>query len=446
MNTNADMDRRIFLKKSAAGISGVLGAGVLGLSRDPTAPEKTGQTTPKIKEHRTLGRTGFKVSDVGFGAADLQEPALLEAAFAAGVNYVDVAEHYVNGNAERAVGQVLKKGTFDRRSLFITTKLNISRGEQTKETIKARALKCLERLQTEYIDCLQIHMVTRLEEVRHEGFHAAFGELKAEGKARFLGLSCHGSQYGGVPVSMEEILLAAAEDGRFDVALFVYNFLQEEEGNRILEACAAKNMGTTLMKANPVIEYRDLQASFDEMKASGRDIPERALKMLDLYKSRAEESEAFKKKYRLVSFEDVRAAAIRFGLSDPRVHSTCPSVTNFEDLEAYVSLSGTKLPPAEAGMLADYKNVHGRFYCRHACGLCQALCPRQVPINTILRYNHYFVAQRREHRAMVKYARLDAAKAGNCLQCDGRCEQACPYGVPVQGLLIGAHARLSMNV
>jgi predicted aldo/keto reductase-like oxidoreductase len=445
ISSKTEIDRRVFLKKSAAGISGILGAGVLGRPSGPSARESSGQTVPKVKEYRTLGRTGFKVSDIGFGAADLQEPALLEAAFAAGVNYVDVAEHYVNGNAERAVGQVLKKGTFDRKALFITTKLNISRGEQTKETIKARALKCLERLQTDYVDCLQIHMVTRLEELKHEGFHAAFGELKSEGRFRFLGLSCHGAQYGGVPVSMEEILLAAAADGRFDVTLFVYNFLQEQEGNRILEACAAKDMGTTLMKANPVIEYRDLLASFDELKASGRDVPERALKMLELYESRAVESEAFKKKYRLVSFEDVRAAAIRFGLSNPRVHSTCPSVTSFEDLEAYVSLSGSKLPPAEAAMLADYKNVYGRFYCRHACGLCQARCPQRVPISTILRYNHYFVAQRRERRAIMKYAGMAAAKADRCLQCDGVCETACPYKVPVQGLLIGAHARLTLR-
>ncbi len=435
------IDRRQFLKKSAAG---VVGAGVFGPSRGLLRQEKEAQPPFKIKGYRILGRTGFKVSDIGFGAADLQEPELLEAAVDAGVNYVDTAEHYNRGNSEKAVGEALKKGRINRKELFITTKLNISRGVQTKETIKERALKSLERLQTEYVDCLQIHMVPEVKQLSHEGFHAAYQELKAEGKVRFLGISCHGAQYGEVPVSMDEIMLAAAEDGRFDVVLFVYNFLQEEQGNRILKACKAKNMGTTLMKANPVIEYRDLAAMFDQAKQAGKEIPPQALKMLDLYKSRVDESEAFKKKYNLNSFEEIRAAAIRFGLSHPDVHSTCPSITNFSDLEAYVALSGTTLNPAEAGMLADYRDLYGKFYCRHACGLCESHCPYHVPVNTIMRYNHYFVSQHREKRAMVKYAQMQAAKADKCEGCAGHCEAACPFKVPVQGLVLGAHYRLTL--
>lgn len=440
MSMRDPIARRQFLKTGAAG---VLGAGLAG----PAAAAAAAQAAPKsakIKEYRVLGRTGFKVSDIGFGGADLQEPDLFQAAVDAGINYFDVAEHYGRGAAERAIGAALKRGLVDRKSIFLTTKLNISRGEQTKETIKGRALQCLERLQTDYVDCLQIHMVPTVEQLGHEGYHAAIQELKAEGKVRFSGLSCHGSQYGEVPVSMDDILLAAAEDGRFDVALFVYNFLQEEQGKRILQACKAKGMGTTLMKANPVIEYRDLSAMAEESKQKGQALPPQAAKMLDLYKSRAEASEGFKKKYGLTSFEDVRAAAIRFGLSHPDVHSTCPSITNYSDLEAYVVLSGTKLESAEARMLADYREVQGRFYCRHACGVCESRCPHGVPVGTIMRYNHYFVAQHRERRAMVKYAEMAAVKADRCSGCDGPCESACPHGVPVQGLLIGAHRRLAL--
>jgi predicted aldo/keto reductase-like oxidoreductase len=441
MSERTSIGRRQFLKTGAAG---VLGAGLFGPARGPLEQETSAQAVPRIKDYRVLGRTGFKVSDVGFGGADLQEPALLQAAIDAGINYVDVAEHYSRGNAERAVGDLLKQGTFDRKSIFITTKLNISRGEQTREIIKDRALKCLERLRTDFIDCLQIHMVPAVDQLKHEGFHAAFRELRAEGKVRFAGISCHGAQYGDVPVSMEDILLAAAEDGRFDVVLFVYNFLQEEQGNRILKACKAKGIGTTLMKANPVIEYRDIAAMVEESKKAGKDIPPQVAKMLDLYKSRVDASEDFKAKYHLKSFEEIRGAAIRFGLSHPDVHSTCPSITNYSDLEAYVALSGTRLEPAEARMLADYRELQGRFYCRHACGLCESSCPHGVPVNTIMRYNHYFVSQHRERRAMQKYAVMEAAKADVCGICAGPCEAACPYGVPVQGLLVGAHHRLTL--
>ena len=66
----------------------------------------------------------------------------------------------------------------------------------TKESIKDRTRQCLERLSTDYVDCLQIHLVPTVEQIRQEAFHAAFHELKAEGRVRFLGLSGHGNQYG----------------------------------------------------------------------------------------------------------------------------------------------------------------------------------------------------------------------------------------------------------
>jgi predicted aldo/keto reductase-like oxidoreductase len=95
-------------------------------------------------------------------------------------------------------------------------------------------------------------------------------------------------------------------------------------------------------------------------------------------------------------------------------------------------------------MLDEYRNSFGSFYCRHACGVCESSCPHNVPINTIMRYNHYFVAQRREKRALEKYARMEAAKADRCARCTGQCQSACPYGVPIQGLLIAAHQTLTL--
>lgn len=241
---------------------------------------------------------------------------------------------------------------------------------------------------------------------------------------------------------MEKILVAAAEDGRFDVALFVYNFLQKEQGYRILEACKSKQMGTTLMKVNPIIEYTDLKAMIEERFKDPEEVPEQAKKMLELYKSRMDQSEVFKKKYNLKTFEEMMSAAIRFGLSHPDVHTSCPSISSFKDLENYIPLSGSKLDEVEAGMLDEYREALSSFYCRHACGVCESHCPHNVPINTIMRYNHYFTSQHREKRALEKYLRMEAPHADICSQCEGFCQGACPYGVPIQGLLIAAHQTL----
>jgi aryl-alcohol dehydrogenase-like predicted oxidoreductase len=211
-----------------------------------------------IREYRTLGRTGFQVSDISFGTGNLDNANVLALALDMGMNYIDTAEHYVNGRAERTIGEVVPSR--DRSSLFITTKLNLShpsvaRGRDSKEQIKDRFRRCLENMRTDYADCLMIHLTPSVAMVTHEEFHAAFEELKAEGRVRFLGLSNHGMQhavYGGIEESMQDVIGAAAADGRFDVALFVYNFLQKEQGERIIEACRIKDMGVTLMKTDPV--------------------------------------------------------------------------------------------------------------------------------------------------------------------------------------------------
>ena len=183
------ISRRHFLGGAAAAVAGVgLGtpAKLIAGSSEAEAPKG------KIKEYRTLGRTGFKASDIGLGAGYVTDPALLEAILDSGINYIDAAESYENGQVERALGKVLQNR--DRKSLFITSKMVLEK-KDTKETVKKRTLKCLERIQSDYVDCMMIHMGATVEQIKNEGFHAAIQELKTEGKVRFCGLSNHGGQW-----------------------------------------------------------------------------------------------------------------------------------------------------------------------------------------------------------------------------------------------------------
>jgi predicted aldo/keto reductase-like oxidoreductase len=437
------LSRRGFIQSSlsvAAGL-GIAGKNQLFGENDHEAPAEKS----KIKEYRILGRTGFRASDIGFGAGNLTDPALLAAALDEGVNYIDTAEHYAQGNSERTIGQAIKDR--DRKKLFITGKLNFGMGKSTKEGLKQRAQKCLERLQTDYLDCLMIHMTPTLDQIKHEGYHEAIKELKAEGKVKFTGLSNHGIEHrfaGFIKDPMDQTILAAADDGRFDVVLFTYNFIQREQGEKILKACREKNMGTTLMKTDPVRSYNDIENMYARMREKGR-VTEAAEKIINAYRARAEKGKEFAKKYGLSGDKQVRGAAIKFCLSNPDVHSVCPTINTYEDLEFYLSLSGGRLEPVEEGMLADYKSLSGSLYCRHACGECEAYCPHDVPVNTIMRYQHYFMSQGREKHAMEKYAALPRKNAQVCSDCKGHCEAACPYGVKVQGLLMAAHQTLSLN-
>jgi len=438
MSHKNGMGRRNFLKNSALGVvgAGVAASGtlVLGEETKAKAPEPK---LAKIMEYRTLGRTGFKACDISTGGP--ANEGLLNALLDAGVNYIDTAESYSRGKCETITGNVIKDR--DRKSLFITTKLVIKK-EDTKETVLKRANKCLERLQTTYIDCLMMHSMATVEGIKHAGFHEAVKQLKAEGKLKHAGISNHGSQWEDNGDPMDKVLLAAVEDGRFDVMLLVYNFVQQEAAERVIEACKKKNIGVTLMKTNPVGAYYGMKERMENMKKEGKKIPAFYTSVMPKLKVVVDQAEGYIKKYDLKNPAEIRDAAIKFVLQNQGVHTVCVSFRNFDDLDTYIKLSGMGLSGKEKKKLAAFKEGCSSLYCRHACGICESKCPQNVPVNTIMRYNHYFEAQGREKHALEKYAALPTAKADMCFACEGHCQDACPYGVPVQGLLTLAHDRL----
>jgi len=260
---------------------------------------------------------------------------------------------------------------------------------------------------------------------------------------RYRGLSNHGPQWGDVPETMEQVTLAAVEDGRFDVMLFVYNFLQHEQGKRILKACREKGVGATLMKTNPVLNYFEMKENFDRAEEAGQNTRSME-RILPRLKERYDAAQDFIRENDLRNFNQIREAAVRFVLGNTDVNSACLTIKNFDDLEFYVGLSGSKLTPAAQKALDLYAAGMGELYCRHACGECETECPSRIPVNTIMRYNHYFRAQGREKSAMLKYAALPGNRAGSCGSCAGYCEKACPFNVPIQAQLCLAHRTLTL--
>ncbi len=248
------------------------------------------------------------------------------------------------------------------------------------------------------------------------------------------------------PMGQEQVLLTAVKDGRFSVMLLVYNFIQKEEAEKVLAACQKNNIGVTLMKTNPVGNYLSRK---DEMEARLKQEtdPERKKRVqdyLDKAKTSADKGEWFIKKYKLQNPTEIRIASTRFGQSNRAVTCVLARTRTFEDIDQFLEASGTTLSAQEAKKLSAFTAGPGELYCRHACGICELSCPHGVPVNTIMRYNHYFEAHGMEKEAMQKYANLDTAKANLCDTCTGICQEHCPYGVPIHGLINLAHEHLTL--
>jgi len=415
----------------------------------PVEASQAGQ----IQSYRTLGRTGFRVSDISLGASFLREPNLVRYAFDKGMNYIDTAESYANGSSERAIRDALPH--LPRGEIFISTKA-ILRPREDQEAVVTRARRSLERLNTEYIDAYLMSSVDTPEGLNHRGYHAAMDQLKAEGRVRFTGVTYHGPEATD-QTGMADVLCAAAEDGRFDVLLLVYNFLSHSEGDRIIAAAKANNVGTTAMKTAPgklraePFDPDNLTEVFQQyLNAMLRAGSSRAgaLRELRAYSDAqnqfVERTQSFAQRYGIENEEALQLASIQWVLQNPDMHTACISAWNFGFIDKIVALSGTRLTPPAEGLLEQSRLALDSQYCRHGCMECMGSCPHRVPVSKIMRFAYYFEGQRQERHAMSEYALLDGGGASPCKDCAGLCAGACPHGVVIQANMLRAHSLLTL--
>ncbi len=380
------------------------------------------------------------MSNIGFGRPT--NPAILKAGINAGINYFDTAPNY--GASERDIGSIIHE--FDRKKLFITTKIHAD-SLGTKEQILSSAKKSLENLKVDYIDCFQLQGATSCEMVNHKGFHKAFAQLKQEGRVRFCGIACHGSYFPGNPEdTMENILLSAIDDGRFDLLLVVYNYLSYKQGEKVLKAAKEKNIATTVMKSNPVKMYNMFKGFEEQAIANNEEFPEKWKSTYEEFKNHFKDAQTYLETNGLISNdEDLSDVATKFVLDNQDVNTVLVDFQNFNQLESHIKYANEPLRPSTLSHLTELRKAITNVTCRIGCNVCESYCPYNVPINTILRYNYYFTAKLEEKSAMQKYKKLPGGKPDACFDCEGFCEKACPYDVLTRPLLAMAHKNLSLD-
>jgi len=214
------MKRRSFLKAAGTVAGGcALGACVNGRAGQAVAPREVEKVAGMPR--RVLGRTGAKISIVGFPGLCLvhydQERGTkgLHDAFERGVNYFDVAPAYGKGEAEIKMGIGLQG--IDRSKIFLSCKTRMRDKAGAREELE----RSLTRLKTDYFDLYQLHHIRSEDQVEQalgpDGAIETLLKAKEEGKVRNLGFSAH----------TRKGALAALRGFDFDTVMLPINFVED---------------------------------------------------------------------------------------------------------------------------------------------------------------------------------------------------------------------------
>jgi uncharacterized protein len=185
------------------------------------SPAKALPSGPELR-YRILGKTGLKVTTVGFGCMVTSDGSVVERAADLGITYFDTARSYQSGNNERMVGAALKK---KRKDLVLSTKTE----GRDKEDALAQLDTSLKELGTDFVDIWYLHAKTRPADVSDDLIEAQQIAKKA-GKIRFAGVSTHSGQ--------KELIPFLAKNPNIDVILTQYNFSMEPFMNEVIDEAA----------------------------------------------------------------------------------------------------------------------------------------------------------------------------------------------------------------
>lgn len=325
---------------------------------------------------RTLGRTNFQVSCVGFGGIPVQRVTkevaveILTEALKQGINFIDTARGYneseaILGQALEIVGRdnfYLATKSFNRTYDGITNDLNIS----------------LSLLKTDRIDLFQFHMVRNLEDynklMAQGGPYDAIKKAQEEGLVKDIGITSHSV----------DVLNEAIKTDYFTTIQFPYNAV-ERQAEDLFKKAYENNIGVIVMKP-----------------LAGGAI------------SKGE-------------------AAIRFVLENKNVSVVIPGMDSVEQVieNTRPGHDGVGLTDDQRSLLEKEASQLGSEFCRR-CGYC-APCEVGIDIPTQFVLDSYFTRYNLQEWATSRYT-SQAVKASDCIEC-GLCEPRCPYNLPIREML-----------
>ncbi len=326
-------------------------------------------------QKRTLGKTGWEISAIGFGAIKLPLVSkkgcevLLNKAIDGGINFVDTADCY--GDSEEKIGRAIRE--FSRERLVIASK-SMARDSKTFLQHLETGLK---RLGTDYLDIYHMHALSSDEDLEKVlgpgGAMEGLDRAIRDGKVRFKAFSSHNLT----------VAKKVARSGEFQIIQYPLNFIDNDAQDELVPLVEKLNMGFIAMKPLGGGLLDDADICFRYLMQFGSVVPDPGIQ----------------KTSEMKQIVDI--------INDPR------------------PLSGE-----EEARIEEIRREMGKSWC-HRCDYCRP-CPQGIPISMVLIAKS--IVRRMPYSSACDFLEKAMEKVGECTECRS-CAQKCPYGLDIPELL-----------
>jgi aryl-alcohol dehydrogenase-like predicted oxidoreductase len=297
-------------------------------------------------KYRTLGKTGFSVSDIGYGAwgiggalwqggNDDESLRALHRAIDLGVNFIDTALAYGNGHSEKLVGRVAREA---KKRIYIATKVPpLNQEWPAKPGIGIEKvfpyeyiIRCTEdslrHLQVDSIDLQQLH-VWNPDWFHDDDWRRAFEELKTSGKVRAVGVSINDHQ----PDSALELV----QSGLIDTVQVIYNVFDQGPEKNLFPLTQKMNVGVL---ARVPFDEGSLTGSITEASTFAPGDFRAEYFRGDRKRQVVEHISALERDLGITR-DALAEVALRFTISSPAVTSTIPGMRTVRNVERNAAVS-----------------------------------------------------------------------------------------------------------
>ncbi len=405
---NRDKITRRDLFKTAA--IATVGAGLIATAspKQILAAIQLAQSKPMVPTTE-LGTTGKQIPILLLGCSQKFDPVydkLLHRCYKMGINYLDTAQAYANGQSHSTIGPFVEQIN-NRESLWITSKVMLFGKRATPEAYLANFEKMMPELKTDYLDMFFMHNVNSLGQLS-DGHLKMAADLKKRGVIRHFGFSCH---LGNVVALMNKAATIGPSGG-IDAIMFRYNFTQygNLELNKAIDAC--KNAGIGLIAMKTQASVPDDQDYVKNFVSRDFTLPQAKLKAV---------------------------------WADDRIDAANSEMTNVQQLEenAAAAISDLKLGMDEFQQLNQYAAQSAHNRCQGCNEICESRVEGDLRIADTLRYLMYAECYGNTTLARQRYRELsDNERFIDAMQLEAATD-ACPQGINIAERLSVARARLA---